>query len=98
MGHYKSNLRDLEFILFEMLGRQEILGQGAYEEIDEETGREILREVARLAENELADSFIDADRNPPVFDPDTNGHHAGVLQEVVQGVLRRWLGHVVGAR
>ncbi len=72
MGHYKSNLRDLEFTLFEVLGRQEILGQGAYEDIDEETGREILREVARLSENELADSFIDADRNPPIFDPDTN--------------------------
>ncbi len=24
-----------------------------------------------LAENELADSFADADRNPPVFDPET---------------------------
>ena len=72
MGHYKSNVRDLEFLLFEVLGRQEVLGRGPYEDIDEETAREILREVARLAENELADSFIDADRNPPIFDPDTN--------------------------
>src|SRR5580658_3094086 len=28
MSHYKSNLRDIEFNLFEVLGRQEILGAG----------------------------------------------------------------------
>ena len=28
MGHYKSNLRDIEFNLFEMLGRQDVLGSG----------------------------------------------------------------------
>src|SRR5690606_34574596 len=32
----------------------------------------ILTEVERLATNELAASFIEADRNPPVFDPATN--------------------------
>jgi alkylation response protein AidB-like acyl-CoA dehydrogenase len=31
----------------------------------------MLKEVARLAENELAESFVDADRNPPVYDPET---------------------------
>ncbi|MBW3085149.1 Butyryl-CoA dehydrogenase [Austwickia sp. TVS 96-490-7B] len=72
MGHYKSNLRDLEFTLFEVFARQELLGSGPYEDVDIDTAREILHEVARLAENELADSFIDADRNPPVFDPDTH--------------------------
>ncbi|WP_116115684.1 acyl-CoA dehydrogenase [Austwickia chelonae] len=71
MGHYKSNLRDLEFNLFEVLDRQEILGTGPYEDVDADTAREILREVVRLAENELADSFYDSDRNPPVFDPQT---------------------------
>ena len=29
MGHYKSNVRDLEFNLFEVFGRQEILGTAA---------------------------------------------------------------------
>lgn len=72
MGHYKSNLRDLEFNLFEMLGRQDVLGAGPYEEIDAGTAREILAEVARLSENELAESLLDSDRNPPVFDPTTN--------------------------
>ena len=72
MGHYKSNLRDLEFNLFEVFNRQEILGSGAYSEVDQDTAREILHEVGRLAENELAASLLDSDRNPPVFDPATS--------------------------
>ncbi len=72
MGHYKSNLRDLEFNLFEVFGRGEVLGQGPYEAVDADTAREMLKEYARLAENEIADSFVDADRNPPVFDPETS--------------------------
>ena len=69
MGHYKSNLRDIEFNLFEVLGREEVLGQGPYEDVDTDTAREMLKELARLSENELAESFQDADRNPPVYDP-----------------------------
>lgn len=72
MGHYKSNLRDLEFNLFEVFGRDEVLGQGPYEAVDADTAREMLKEYTRLAENELAESFADADRNPPVFDPETS--------------------------
>jgi alkylation response protein AidB-like acyl-CoA dehydrogenase len=72
MGHYKSNLRDIEFNLFEVLGRDKLYGTGPFAEMDVETAKDILSEVNRLAENELAESFADADRNPPVFDPDTN--------------------------
>lgn len=72
MGHYKSNLRDIEFNLFEVLGRDKLYGTGPFAEMDVDTARSILDEVARLAENELADSFVDADRNPPVFDPKTS--------------------------
>ncbi|WP_248964187.1 acyl-CoA dehydrogenase [Sphaerisporangium perillae] len=71
MGHYKSNVRDLEFNLFEVLGRREILGTGRFAEVDEDVTRSILEEVDRLATGPLADSFADADRNPPVFDPAT---------------------------
>ncbi|MDX3236582.1 acyl-CoA dehydrogenase [Streptomyces sp. ME03-5709C] len=71
MGHYKSNLRDIEFNLFEVLGRDKLYGTGPFAEMDVETAKDILGEIARLAENELADSFADADRNPPVFDPAT---------------------------
>ncbi|MFI0717862.1 acyl-CoA dehydrogenase [Streptomyces sp. NPDC021224] len=72
MGHYKSNLRDIEFNLFEVLGRDQLYGTGPFADMDADTARDILAELARLAENELAESFADTDRNPPVFDPETN--------------------------
>ncbi len=72
MGHYRSNLRDIEFNLFEVLGRQDLLGSEHFPEIDEQTARAILDEVNRLATGPIADSFAEADRNPPVFDPDTS--------------------------
>ncbi|MEU3278307.1 acyl-CoA dehydrogenase [Streptomyces antibioticus] len=72
MGHYKPNLRDIEFNLFEVLGRDKLYGSGPFEEMDTETAKSILEELTRLAENELAESFADADRNPPVFDPATH--------------------------
>ncbi|HET9633346.1 MAG TPA: acyl-CoA dehydrogenase [Terrabacter sp.] len=71
MGHYKSNVRDLEFNLFEVFDRQEVLGQGIYADVDVDAAKDILHEVSRLAENELADSLLDSDRNPPVYDAAT---------------------------
>ena len=77
MGHYKSNLRDIEFNLFEVFGRDELLGTGPFADVDVDTASEILHEVDRLAREELAESFASADRNPPVFDPATTlGHDA----------------------
>src|SRR5215469_3607053 len=72
MGHFKSNLRDIEFNLFEVLNRQQLLGTAPFADVDEETARGILDEVRRLAEGPIAESFADADRNPPVFDPATH--------------------------
>jgi alkylation response protein AidB-like acyl-CoA dehydrogenase len=72
VSHYKSNLRDIEFNLFEVLGRDDVLGAGPFAEIDSETARAILSEVDRLAREDLAASYEDSDRNPPVFDPATN--------------------------
>ncbi len=72
MSHYKSNLRDIEFNLFEVLGRDDVLGQGPFAEVDGETARSILAEVDRLAREDLAESYEDSDRNPPVFDPETS--------------------------
>ncbi|GAA2811096.1 acyl-CoA dehydrogenase [Kitasatospora sp. CM 4170] len=72
MGHYKSNLRDVEFNLFEVFGREQVYGTGPFADMDVETAKNILSEITRLAENDLAASFTDADRNPPVFDPETN--------------------------
>ena len=78
MGHFKSNLRDTEFTLFEVLGVGERLGQGPFAEVDEETARGILAEVERLASGPVAASLLDSDRNPPVFDPQT---HTATLPE-----------------
>jgi alkylation response protein AidB-like acyl-CoA dehydrogenase len=72
MSHYKSNLRDIEFNLFEVLRRQDLLGRPPYPDLDEETARGMLGELDRLATGPLAESFADADRNPPVFDPATH--------------------------
>jgi len=72
MSHYKSNLRDIEFNLFEVLRRQDLLGEPPYPELDEETARNILAELDTMATGPMAASFADADRNPPVFDAATN--------------------------
>jgi alkylation response protein AidB-like acyl-CoA dehydrogenase len=72
MSHYRSNLRDIEFNLFEVLRRQDVLAQPPYPELDEETVRGILGELERMATGPLAESFADADRNPPVFDAATH--------------------------
>ncbi|WP_214327774.1 acyl-CoA dehydrogenase [Nonomuraea sediminis] len=72
MGHYKSNVRDLEFNLFEVFGRGEILGAAPYADVDEDVARSLLDEVNRLATGVLAESFEEGDRTPPVFDPATS--------------------------
>ncbi len=72
MSHYKSNVRDQVFNLFEVLGLDKALGQGEYSEFDADTVREMLTESARLAEGPIAASYVEGDRNPPVFDPETH--------------------------
>ncbi len=84
MGHYIANIRDLEFNLFEVLNIDGILGAGRYPDLDADTVRTMLTEVARLAEGPVADSFADADRNPPVFDP--GRHTIAVPAELAKAV------------
>ena len=71
MSHYKANLRDIEFNLFEVFGAGQRLGSGPYAEVDVDTAKEVLREVRTLCEGPIAESFVDADRNPPKYDPKT---------------------------
>ena len=87
MSHYKSNIRDIEFNLFEVLGRDEVLGAGPFESIDAETARSILTEVDRLSREDLAASYEDSDRNPPVFDPET---HTAPLPESFKKSYQAW--------
>ncbi|MDT5014469.1 MAG: hypothetical protein QOD39_629, partial [Mycobacterium sp.] len=84
MGHYIANVRDIEFNLFEVLGVGHVLDSSAYGDLDADTVRTMLDEVARLAVGPLADSFADADRNPPVFDPDR--HTITVSAELAKSV------------
>ncbi len=88
MSHYRTNLRDIEFNLFEVLGRDQVLGTGPFSDIDAETAREILAEVDRLSREELAESYADSDRNPPVFDPATG---EAPLPESFKKSYRAWM-------
>jgi alkylation response protein AidB-like acyl-CoA dehydrogenase len=78
MSHYKSNIRDIEFTLFEVLGRRSVYGTGPYADMDVDTARSVLEEVNRLATHELAEPFTDSDRHPPIYDPT---HHTVTLPE-----------------
>src|SRR6185312_3557078 len=71
MSHYRSNVRDLEFNLFEVLGAGERMGKGPFAELDADTARNVLHEFEQLASGPIAASFVDGDRNPPVYDPAT---------------------------
>jgi alkylation response protein AidB-like acyl-CoA dehydrogenase len=71
MSHYRSNLRDLEFNLFEVFGANERLGTGPFTEMDPDTARGALAEIDRLSCGPLAESYLSSDRNPPIYDPAT---------------------------
>ena len=87
MGHYKSNVRDLEFNLFETLGLEQVLADQAFGDLDGESVRQMLSEAARLAEGPVAESFADGDRHPPTFDPDT---HVVSLPDPFKKSLSAW--------
>jgi alkylation response protein AidB-like acyl-CoA dehydrogenase len=85
VSHYKSNVRDQVFNLFEVFGVDKSFGEGAFSDLDTDTAREMLTEMSRLAEGPVAESFVDADRNPPVFDPET---HSVALPESFKESVR----------
>jgi alkylation response protein AidB-like acyl-CoA dehydrogenase len=88
MTHYRSNLRDITFNLFELLDRDAVLGTGPYADLDHETAVAVLEEVEHLASTELAASFADSDRRPPVFDPQT---HAVTMPESFKRSYRAYM-------
>jgi len=87
MGHYKANVRDLEFNLFEVLDLEKVLATGEFGDLDGVTVKEMLHEAARLAEGPLAESFAEGDRNPPILDPQT---HDVTLPEAFKESVRVW--------
>ncbi len=71
MSHYRANLRDIEFNLFEVFGAADRLGTGPYSEMDVETAKDALSEIERLSVGPLAESYLSSDRTPPKYDPAT---------------------------
>ena len=69
MGHYKSNVRDLTFNLFELLELEKTLDGGTFGDLSGADVRRMLDAAAADAEGPLADAFADGDRRPPIFDP-----------------------------
>ena len=67
--HYKSNLRDIFFNLFEVLdiGRT-ALGQGPFANMDSETARQALTGLDELVKEQWSSSFVDGDRIGATFD------------------------------
>jgi alkylation response protein AidB-like acyl-CoA dehydrogenase len=68
MSHYKANLRDLEFNLFEVNRIQDYPRSGPWPDFDEDTAHDILIEIERLAREDFAASYVDQDRIPLVLD------------------------------
>jgi len=88
VGHYKSNVRDQVFNLFEVFGLDRALGADAFSDLDVDTATEMLAEMARLCEGPVGESFAYGDRNPPVFDPAT---HTVTLPEPFQASIRAFI-------
>ena len=84
VNHYRPNLRDTFFQLFEVLEIQRTtLGQGAFSEMDEATARASLEGLLEMAQASWAPSFAAGDRNPVELDPDGNvalpaGYHTAL--------------------
>ena len=71
MSHYIANLRDIEFCLFDLLGREKVLGTSIFSELDRDTAMGMLEEMKRLTENDLAASFVEGDRIGAVLNRET---------------------------
>ncbi len=84
MGHYKSNVRDIEFNLFEMLDTEAVLNAADFGGLDVDTVKVMLEESSKLAEGPVAAAFESSDRVPPTFDPDT--HVVSLPQELKDSV------------
>lgn len=71
--HYKSNLRDIFFNLFELHDlAQTTLANEKYDTLDEATIREVLGQFEKFCCNEMARSFAAADREGLKFDGEGN--------------------------
>ena len=85
MSHFRSDLADLRFNLFDLLLLDELLPEF---DLDRETVEDMLREVERLATGPVAESFAEVDRDPPVYDP---ASHSVRMPEAFKRSYRAWM-------
>ena len=85
MSHFRSDLADLRFNLFDLLRLDELLPEF---DLDRETVEDMLREVERLATGPVAESFAEVDRDPPVYDP---ASHSVRMPEAFKRSYRAWM-------
>lgn len=71
-SHYRSNLRDMEFVLFELLNTAGHYGRPPFGQLDARAARSVLAEAERYATAKLAPTFSDVNREPLSFDPSTH--------------------------
>ena len=83
MSHYKSNVRDQVFNLFEVLGVDKALGEGEYGDLDADTAREMLSEIGPAGRGADRRVVRRGRPQPAGFRPqDALGDAARVVQEV----------------
>lgn len=71
MSHYRSNLRDIEFNLFEVFGADDYFGDGPFDAVDGEQARMLLGGLDQFSRESIwADSFVPADRTPLELSPE----------------------------
>ena len=68
MSNFKSNMRDLEFNLFEVLKLGEVYGKAPFENTDEEVARAILKEADKFADEVFGEVYEEGDRIGCQFD------------------------------
>jgi alkylation response protein AidB-like acyl-CoA dehydrogenase len=71
MNHYIANLNDIKFCLFEMLKIDELFKEEIFSDLDLDTVTEMLNEIKRLSENELASSYTSSDKEKISLDKKT---------------------------
>src|SRR4051812_17823758 len=74
--HYKHNLRDIQFNLFEFLdiGRTS-LGKKPFGDLDEASARQTLETLAPICVDALGASFFEGDHTPLVLDKEKGEVH-----------------------
>ncbi len=85
--HYKSNMRDVEFNLFEVFKIQDsALGKGPFSSMDESSVRDILTTFEKVCSTEYSASFVESDRVPLKLDSDGNVTLPEVLKKHVKSL------------